>query len=172
MAVRSPAHTRVRGFNFNYFSVNPFGLSGTLRDETAFVIFGKLISRIDNGPITARSCVNSCRSTAPFRYWPLPPRPPANGELNHANIVIWDTYLRWRRPTVAAGTQSKPTADKSAHDGATHAELASDTPKAKQPIADCVEICSTTASFDTQPSTLRGKAHSTPPDRRETRAGN
>jgi hypothetical protein len=38
---------------FHYFSVNPFGSRGTVREETAFVISEKCISRFNNEPITA-----------------------------------------------------------------------------------------------------------------------
>ncbi len=68
VAVRSPAHTRVRGLSFLYCALPPFGgLRGTVRDGSAFVIFTNDISRYDNEPITAWSTNCRCRSTRRVR---------------------------------------------------------------------------------------------------------
>jgi hypothetical protein len=98
VAVRSPAHTRVRGLNFLYSALPVWGYRGTVRDGSAFVICTIGISRFDNEPITAGFTNCLCRSTRRVRLTLL--------RRNRHAIVSQLTQILWPGSPFAAEPQS------------------------------------------------------------------
>jgi hypothetical protein len=71
LAVRNPAHTRVRGYSVLARAFVP-GYVRTVRDRNQFVTLNKGACRFYNGPITARSRNGHRRSTVHSRGGVMP----------------------------------------------------------------------------------------------------
>ena len=105
-----------------------------------------------------------------FSPHPRPSRSRPNSDPNHANIVNWDTYLRWRAPAIAASTQPDPGHGEPAQNTASCARWSSDT-RSKQAIVNAIDriYCVTMPLGSKSSTTTRQSTHHSAPGERAGR---